>query len=109
MLYIFWRLRNKNDGYRIQRNLMRFAVVAHVVTPAYSIIIFWEAFENLPHYVGAFRVLENLISMNYLMFIAIDWLVYLSFNDVAQRELSSISLDPDHDREDDDGERIHEV
>ena len=85
---------------------MRFAVVANVLIPPYVTILVWEAFDDLPYYVAAFRVLPDLIAFNLLLFISIDWPVYLSFNESAQHGLSSISQEPDHG---DEGEQVREV
>ena len=105
---VFWRFRHKSDGYGIKKQLTRYAVGGQILTPPYALILIWEAFDDLPHYAAAFRVLADFLAINLLMFVAIDWPVYLSFNESAQRGLSSISQEPEND-EDEEASQVREV
>lgn len=99
LLLIFWRLRNKRDGFGLKSTFKWWGIDWIVFAPALGLLYIWEGFTDLEYYVAAIRVLIFALSMNLLVVATMDWPVYLSFFESAQHNMSSISADPDIDEE----------
>lgn len=93
LAYVFWKFRDKTDGFGLKTMFKWWAITFAICTPITTLVDVWEAFADLDYYWEVIKVIVRFISAEVLIVTALDVPLYRSYFEGSHGEFSVIVQD----------------